>query len=339
MDNKKGLLNNSLLLFGIEEYLINWSVAEIKKKYINDTALAVDYLVLDGDTATPSEIVSSCQIFPMISEKRVVWIKNFRALKSTSGLAGYGEDGIEAIVSYLKNPNENTIVIFSNSEIDRRSKLVKNLKKVSGTYEYGTLTESELISFAAKRFKEAKISIDRAVMSELIHHTGYLNQESEYRLYNFENDINKLIAYSEKSVITKVDIDTLIQGDGDTFIFSLIDGISGNDKTVALEILYNRMKDDPYGAVPIALAIAAQIELMLEIKEFIQGDEGICSAYAISQYTKIHRFRIEKGMKYASRYSMEKLRDMLKGIYEAYSNIITGILSPQTALEIFIAKI
>ena len=36
---------------------------------------------------------------------------------------------------------------------------------------------------------------------------------------------------------------------------------------------------------------------------------------------------------------MEKLRDMLKGIYEAYSNIITGILSPQTALEIFIAKI
>lgn len=339
MDNKKGALNSVVLLYGVEDYLINWSVSEIKKKYINDASKYMDYLVLDGENAKPSEIVSSCQMFPLLSEKKVVWIKNFKAMKSISGLSGYGDDGIKEITSYIENPNDNTILIFSNLDIDGRSKLVKSIKKNASVYEYGTLTETELMSFATKRFKEAKIFIDDVNMRELINRTGYLNQESEYRLYNFENDINKLIACNKKSVITKVDIETLIQGDGDTFIFNLIDGISGNDKTKALEILHNKMKDDPYGGIPIALAIASQIELMLEIKEFLQGQDGLYSAYAISQYTKIHKFRIEKGMKYASKYSLEKLRQMLKDVYEAYTNIITGVVAPQMALEIFIAKI
>ncbi|MDY2960312.1 MAG: DNA polymerase III subunit delta [Hornefia sp.] len=323
----------------MEEYLIDWSLSEIRKKYINESVQAMDYLVLDGETVSPSEIVESCQMFPVLSEKRVVWIKNFRALKSVSGLSGYGEEGIREITSYLENPNENTIAVFSNSEIDGRSKLAKTLKKTASIYEYGTLTEAQLISFASKRFREAKIDIDAGTMRELIDRTGYLNRESEYRLYNFKNDIDKLIAYNEKSVITKLDIDTLIEGDGDTFIFNLIDGISGNDKTKALEILHNKMKDDPYGGIPIALAIASQVELMFEIKEFVQGSEGLYNAHAISKYTNIHRFRIEKAMAYASKYPMDKLRNMLKGIYEAYGSMVTGVLNPQMALEMFIAKI
>ena len=46
-------------------------------------------------------------------------------------------------------------------------------------------------AFAAKRFHAAGLKIGRSEMSYLIHETGYGNRESEYRLFNFDNDIKK----------------------------------------------------------------------------------------------------------------------------------------------------
>jgi DNA polymerase-3 subunit delta len=202
-----------------------------------------------------------------------------------------------------------------------------------------TVSERELVGFASKRFREAGVTVSQGQMREIITATGYLNKESEYRLYDFVHDIEKLIALSEDGVLQSEDIGGAVNGDRETFIFDLIDGISENNKTRALEILYNRMSDDPYGGIPLTSSIISQMELMYCIKEYTTSMEGPSSAMAISKRLGVHEFRVKKAMRYCSRYSLQKLRDMLQASYRTHADIVTGLLEPRFALEMFIAQI
>lgn len=333
---KSGAVKPVVLFSGEEEYLINWAGNWMIKRFIHPAAKAVDCSVIDGQEAEIPDILKQCDTFPMLSKKRVVWVKNFTALKQTRGIS---EHDAELILAYLKNPNPSAILIFSSAEIDGRAKVLKALKKEGSWYSFDDLSEQELMSFAHKRFQAAGKIISRADMRYLVQSTGYFNKESSYHLFQFENDLQKIIAHSEGNAIRREDIESMISGDGDTFIFNLLDGISGNDKKSAFQILHNKLRENSNEAGSIVGAIASQVELMLEIREFMDKRGGRVTAAWISKYTGINEYRIKKAMNYARRYSLEKLQDMTMEIYETNENIVSGLLDGRTALEMYIARI
>lgn len=339
----KNLQNNTpgsvIVLYGVEEYLIRWAVDLLKKKYISPATEVMDFQVLDGNACDPAAIIGAAETFSMLSEKRVVWVRDFRPLKSPGNMAGYGEDGIERLTKYMENPNDGAILVLSNEELDGTRKLAKAARKYGKVYEMGTVSERELVGFAAKRFRELGVTVSKQQMREIITATGYLNKESEYRLYDFVHDIEKLAALAEEGTLRSEDIAGAVNGDKETFLFDLIDGISENNKTRALELLYNRMSDDPYGGIPLVAAIISQMELMYCVKEFAGSMDGPSTAPTISKRMGIHEFRVKKAMRYSSRYSLSKLRAMLQAGYKAYADIVTGLLEPRLALEMFIAQI
>jgi DNA polymerase-3 subunit delta len=333
---KEGKLKNVILLTGKEEYLIQWAGDWICRSFIHPAAKAVDCTVLDGENTELSQVMEACETFPMLSDRRVIWVKSFSPLQKAKGLR---EADAELLLQYLKNPNDRAILMFSSSEIDGRSKVVKALKKEGSYYSFDELSENELMSFAHKRFQKAGMKISRPDMRFLIQSTGYFNKESGYHLYQFENDLQKIIAHAENGCVRREDIETMVSGDGDTFIFNLLDGISGNDKKTAFRILHNKLTENSNEAGSIVGAIVSQVELMLEIREFLEHRGGRVSASQISKYTGINEYRIKKAMNYARRYSLNKLQEMLMGIYEVNMNIVSGLLDARTALEMYIARI
>ena len=333
---KEKKLKSVVLLSGKEEYLIHWAGDWICRSHHHPPAKAVDYTVFDGESAELSEVFDACETFPMLSEKRVIWVKSFTPLAKAKGLR---DADAELLLRYLKQPNEKTMLILSSSEIDGRSKIVKALKKEGSFYSFDELSENELMSFAHKRFQKAGLKISRSDMRFLVQSTGYFNKESGYHLFQFENDLQKIIAHAENGCVRREDIETMVSGDGDTFIFNLLDGISGNDKKTAFRILHNKLTENSNEAGSIVGAIVSQVELMLEIREFMDHRGGRVSASQISKYTGINEYRIKKAMNYARRYSLTGLQDMLMGIYEVNMNIVSGLLDARTALEMYIARI
>lgn len=333
---KKGTAKSVFLFSGEEEYLINWAGNWLMKTYVNPAAKAIDSAVIDGQTADLQQVLESCDTFPMLSKKRVIWVKDFNRLKQVKGLSDHDT---ELLQNYLKNPNPSAVLIFSAKEIDVRSKAVKALKKEGSWYSFDQLSENELMSFAHKRFQAANLQISRGDMRFLVQSTGYFNKESTYRLFQFENDLQKIIAHAQGPFIRREDIEEMIEGDGDTFIFNLLDGISGNDKKTAFQILHNKLTENSNEAGAIVGAIASQVELMLEIREFLDGNGGRVSASWISKYTGMNEYRIKKAMNYARRYPRRKLQEMLMEIYEVNYRIVSGLLDARTALELYIARI
>lgn len=328
-----------ILMYGPEQYLVRWAVDMIRKKYVNPAVEEMDYVVIEDENADPYSIIEVCETFSMLSDKRVVWVRNYKPLTSKNTPKGFDGESLEKLADYLKNINPKTVVVFSAEEVASKEVIVDTIKKSGTYYDFVQLSDRELRSFAAKRFRNEGVEISSYLMSQLIKATGYGNKESDYRLYNFENDIRKVIAHSSGNVVAEEDIREAVSGDNDTFIFDLIDGISGNNKKQAFQVLHNRLQVDAYDTQRIIGTIASQLELMYEVKEFQESEDGPGTAEEISKYTKANVYRVRNIMRYDNRYTLEKLRSMLAGIYRTHISIVTGVMGAQMALELFVAEI
>ena len=334
-DLKEGTIAPFVLMYGKEQFLVDWAIKALKDRFVNKATEVMDYQTLDPDCAA-SELMASLATMSMMSERRMVVYRDFPPASQTKP-KGFSADDIEDVVELIKSAPEGILAVLTSDEIDGRGKLVKSLKQYGSVYEFSSLSQDELEAFAAKRFHAAGLKIGRREMNLLIRETGYDNRESEYTLFSFDNDIKKIIAATEGQYVTQEAIADTVIGDNDTFIFDLLDGISGNDKKRAFEILDNRLSKDQYEAMAVTGAIVSQLEIMLEVRE-ISVRDGLDS-YGIARKTGLNEFRVRKALGYANRYSVPKLRSMLENIYDVNRNIVNGLMEPRLALEMFIAEI
>ncbi len=333
-DLKNRNIGKVILMYGIEQYLVKWAVDTLVENFVNPAVKAVDYVVLDEDNSSCSEIIAAAETFTMFSERRVVWVRNFKPLAGDN-VRGYSKDDLVELAAYLESCNESTILIFSSEDIKGSATVTAALKKYGQVYHFDSIDKGDLRSFAAKRFKAAGVGITKSAVDTLIDVTGYYNRESDYRLYNFDNDIQKIIAHSDGIQIAEEDIMNAVSGDMDTFVFDMLDGITNNQKEKAFSVLYNILHGGN-DIFPIIGMIASQFELMLSIKQMRQDAMDI---KAIHKKLGGSEYRIRKLLPHVSRFSEEKLKKTLSEIYEVERNIKEGLLAPQLALEMFIAGI
>lgn len=248
---------------------------------------------------------------------------------------GYTKEEIKRLAEYVENSNDSTILIFSSEEIKGSAVMTGALKKNAQCYDFDKIDKAELKSFAVKRFKSAGVEIGPKALALLIDTTGYFNKESDYRLFHFEQDIQKVIAHSDGLRITEEDVERTVTGDMETFVFDMLDGISSNQKEKAFTILYNMLHSGS-DAFSIIGAIVSQFELMLSVKQMREDGMDLSS---IHKKLGGSEFRIKKMIPYTNKFSVAKLKQILSGIYEVDRNIKTGLLDSRMALELFIASI
>lgn len=333
-DLKQDCIGPVVALFGREQYLVNWSCEEIIKKYINNSCKELDLSILEGEKITIDAIKEACETFTMMSTKRVVIVKEFALLEGKK-VKGFSENEEKDLSNYIKTIPEGCILVFTAYSADKRKKLYKAICENGKAYDFEALSEKALKSFVEKRFRMAGKTAKTSIINEFIHNTGYFHKQTDYTLFNIENDIRKIIAYSEGDEILLSDIRETVSGNLETNIFAMLDAISIGRKDEAY-ILLNSLLTSGENVYMIISLIASQFETILEVKELLEEGKN---QKQIQGILKIHEFRIKKAMNFAGRYSVGNLRKILVKIYEIDRSIKTGILEQNLALELFIAQI
>lgn len=341
---KEDKLGNVIYLRGFEGYLIKWAIEAAVKKYVSQATADFDYVVLDSEEVTVDDIIDSCETFSMLSQKRIVWVRDYVLLKGNSA-KGVSEADCKRLIEYLKSPNESTVIFFSSEKI--RSKLSKSgrskspkleqfLAKDAELYDFDNLDKRELGSFVSKEAKSLGIEIPKDCIGHLIDLSGYYNKESDYTLYNLKNDILKISWHCENGRVTREDVEAVVSRDEETFVFALLDAVSANNKEKAFRLLGNIVSDDPDAIYSLISLITGQIESMLSIR---QMQERHCSDKEIEKVTGKSGFRLKNLSGFARKYSSKDLKRILLSIYETDTNIKSGLLKGQLALELFVAGI
>jgi len=311
-----------LFFFGSESYLINWAVDLICKEFVNPISKELDFIILEENDSTLDNIKTVCETFPMFSKKRVVVLKNFKEMN-------------EAFVLYIADMPEFCQLIIINSDPDKKTKIYKEASKHWKEYEFENLEENDLNKFIEKRFRAAGKNIKKSFISQIVNNSGYYNKESDYNLYNLENDIKKIIFYSQDQEVEAFHIKNCISGNVETNVYQMIDAISSNKKDEAFELLHNILLDGE-NLYYILAVIIGQFETILEVKEM--REEG----NSLSQMQKtlaIHEYRIKKAMLYGEKFSKNNIKETLGKLYEVDRNIKNGFIDGTLALELIIARI
>ncbi|HEX2270025.1 MAG TPA: hypothetical protein VHH35_10835, partial [Pyrinomonadaceae bacterium] len=133
------------LLLGPERYL-----RRVSAQAITEAALA-GTLIRDFNEASFSLLTDSVQSaiaaaeqLPMMSERRVVRVRDFARLRDAD------ED---VLIRYLGNPSPSTVMIFTADDLDKRKKSTKALLDACTVVDFSPLKDSEAKAWAKSYLK------------------------------------------------------------------------------------------------------------------------------------------------------------------------------------------
>lgn len=224
------------LLLGPEIYL-----RRVAAQTITETALSRTMLREFNESAFSllsdpvQSAVAAAEQLPMMSEMRVVRIRDFARLR---------EADEDVLIRYLNNPSPTTVMIFIADDLDKRKKSSKVLLDTCTVVEFSPLKDAEAKAWAKSRLKELKVSADDQVFSELIRLVGTDVQ-------TLANELEKLAsAAAATDRITLDHIDELIGRSRELSNFELADHLMAGNRKKALETLHRLLED---GAEPVML--------------------------------------------------------------------------------------
>lgn len=224
------------LLLGHEIYL-----RRVAAQTITETALSRTMLREFNESAFSllsdqvQSAVAAAEQLPMMSETRVVRIRDFARLR---------EADEDILIRYLNNPSPTTVMIFIADDLDKRKKSSKVLLDTCTVVEFSPLKDAEAKAWAKSRLKELKVSADDQVLSELIRLVGTDVQ-------TLANELDKLVsAAAATSRITLDHVDELIGRSRELSNFELADHLMAGNRKKALETLHRLLED---GAEPVML--------------------------------------------------------------------------------------
>ncbi|HEU4711322.1 MAG TPA: DNA polymerase III subunit delta [Pyrinomonadaceae bacterium] len=224
------------LLLGPERYLRRDSAQKIADVALTDTLIR-DFNEAGFSLLTDSvqSAIAAAEQLPMMSERRVVRVRDFAKLRDAD------ED---VLIRYLGNPSPSTVMIFTADELDKRKKSTKALLDSCTVVDFSPLKDSEAKAWARSYLKNLKSAADDAVLSEIINLVGTDVQ-------TLSNELDKLASAAiETNHITMELVDELIGRTRELSNFELGDHLLANNRKRALETLH-RLLDD--GAEPVML--------------------------------------------------------------------------------------
>jgi len=309
-----------IFLYGQDSYRAKKKLEEIILGYKKVHKSGLNLVYFDVEEKDYKDFSNNFKITSMFKEKKLVILKNiFSDLK-------FQEEFLKNIKD-LKS-TEDIIVVYEIDKIDQRNKLFKSLIKESKYQEFSLLEDRFLRSWIKKEFERYGSKIEQDAEDLLLVYAGN-------DLWKLESEIKKLSNFKLESVIKKTDIETMIRPRIEIDIFKTIDALASKNKKLALNLLQKHL-DNGDNPLYLLSMIGFQFRNLLSVKELIDKRNPYP---AISKKSGLHPFVVKKAYYLCNQFSLPQLKDIYKKIYITDSNIKTGKMAPEMALEMLVSEI
>lgn len=243
------------LLVGCEGYLRDAAARRVSEVALSGTLLREfnesSFSLLSDH---PVSVIAAAEQLPMMSEKRVVRVRDFAKLREADEVP---------IIRYLERPVDSTVLIFVAEDLDKRKKLTKALLANCTVVEFAAVRDAEAKAWAKVRLKELRASADDRVLTDIVRLVGC-------SLQTLNSELEKLAAAAlDTGRITTELVDQLIDRSRELSNFDLGDQLVAGDRRRALETLH-RLLDDDVAPVMLLGLIASNYHRLALAKEMLK---------------------------------------------------------------------
>ena len=194
------------LLMGEETFFIKKICQFFENNFIEDQNKSFNQEIFYGRDISIENIISSCKSFPMMSDKKLVIIKEAQELDI---FKRNNDKKNELLINYLSNVNLSTTLIFclSNKTLDKRGKLFKSFNESSCILDSSSkdnkIYDNQLPKWIESEVNKKKYSISNDALLILTENIGN-------DLEKIDNALNKIYSNIESKNISKDDILNLV---------------------------------------------------------------------------------------------------------------------------------
>jgi len=316
-DCKSGNFKPVYLLYGEEPYLKQQAREMLRKAIAGTDTLNVT--TFDGREYTFPDFMGMAETLPFMAPRRLILINDSGLFKKDSG----------ELPEYLVRMPETTYVVFTEEEIDKRSKLFKRVNSIGYAAECGRLKDRELMLWAARRLAASGKKIREADLSLFLEKTG---DDME----NVRQELDKLCSYvGNREAVTREDIETITSVQITGRIFVMIDAVAAGDIRRALDLYYDllRLKEP---AMKILVLLTRQFHLLLQVRELQQKGAG---RDQIASACHLQSFVAGRYMSQAASFTQEQLLGAIRKAMELDAAIKSGNLRDNLAVEILMVSL
>jgi DNA polymerase-3 subunit delta len=303
----------------------------------------LNYTQLEGEKLDASELLAACETFPFGSDKRLVVVRDLGILKSKGDGKGDVEEAAasgkdpQPFIDLVGNINDTTcLVLVSYGGIDKRRKLVNELKKHGAVYEFDRIDRDELARWIKKGLGKSGKSIGSKELDYFINSIGYLDKNGSKNMYDVENEIKKLAGFAGSSVEVLIShIEAVVPRNIENDIFKLINACSEKDVDRSLR-LYADMLLEGENSFGLLALLSKQIKSMLEVSELYDKkyDSG-----RISEKLKLHEYTVKLCIKYSSSIKKHVLQSAFRKCLDTEFSIKSGRMGERLAMEMLLVGI
>ncbi|MCH7656710.1 MAG: DNA polymerase III subunit delta [Bacteroidetes bacterium] len=280
-------------LHGEEPYYIDKITNYIIDNVLSEAEKSFNQTIFYGHNTNVTAVINAAKRFPMMANNQVVVLKEAQYL-----------DDLEDLIHYVKNPLKSTLLViaYKYKKLDKRKKLHNILKENALIFESNKLYDSKIPDWIISFLKGVDYEITPAASLLL---TEYLGSD----LSKIVNELEKLII-ALPTEIRKIDPETIEKNIGiskDFNNFELTNALSGKDILKANRIV-NYFDKNPRKN-PITLTISSLYYFFSRVLayQFMKNK----SPAIVASELKIHPFFLSEYKKAASRYSSQKIVEII----------------------------
>ena len=315
-DIKTGEFKQIYLLYGEEAFLKNSYKNRLKEAIIGDDTM--NFARFEGKGLDVDELIRLADTMPFFAERRLILVEDSGFFKSAS----------DALVQYLPSMPDTTILMFVETEVDKRNRLYKKVKDMGYAAELNRQDSAQLARWAGGILTREQKKITKHTMELFLSMAG---DDME----NIRMELEKLISYTlGREVITDEDVMAVCTVQVTNRIFEMVSAIVNRQPRKAMDLYEDllTLKEPP---MRILFLIARQFNQLLQVKDLMgKGmDKG-----TIASKLKMQPFVVGKTMPQARQFGREQILSYVEFCVETEEAVKSGRLQDRLAVELLITR-
>lgn len=315
-DIKANEYKSVYLIYGDEPYLKRQYKDKLRDAIAGDDTM--NYSYFEGDKIVLKDILDIGDTMPFFSDHRLIIVEDSGFFKSSN----------EELADYIRNMPDYLIMVFVESEVDKRNKVYKSVSEKGYVSEMKPQTPAVLEKWIVGLLKNENKAIEKPAADILLEKTGS-------GMDCIKMELDKLISYCmDRDIITAKDVEAVCITQTESRIFDMITAIATKKQQQALQLYYDllTLKEPP---MRILYLITRQFNGILQVKESL--DKGMVNA-DIARQMGVAPFVVGKYAGQAKYFSTEEIKEALKDFADIEERVKNGRIADKIGVELIIVK-
>jgi DNA polymerase-3 subunit delta len=257
------------LFIGEEDFLIEECVDRIIQELLTIDTKAFNLDIMHGSKTDAREVIAHAASFPMMSDWRVVVVKEFDKLLS-------GDTAKEIISAYIARPLDSTCLVLLAEKPDFRTKPFVDLKKSDIVFAFNPLYDNQVPAWISERCKKMGKDVDLEACRLL---QAYIGNS----LRAIQNELDKLFTYlDERTRVTPEDVADVVGVTRGFTVFDLQNAIGKKNLEQALRIMKRMIETGETSQLTIVM-LTRYFNLLWKLQNLLAHDTSETEALAATR--------------------------------------------------------